>query len=182
MSINIPDDFEIELTDYELWIDNIQVGSRTPIGKKLRHLVVIKDGIDEAKIRFYNGDKFIDDVVIDPSVESGELKITTGFEIKKQEVAEIGTYEVVNNETTGMVELKFTMKDEKIKSFKVLTEDDKPIGSDKPIEIDKPLKYISVLVQSLSELKVEFYGEGEKLIDKGRLIETTGVVTREDNS
>lgn len=182
LSINIPDDFEIELTDYELWIDNIQVGSRTPIGKKLRHLVVIKDGIDEAKIRFYNGDKFIDDVVIDPSVESGELKITTGFEIKKQEVAEIGTYEVVNNETTGMVELKFTMKDEKIKSFKVLTEDDKPIGSDKPIEIDKPLKYISVLVQSLSELKVEFYGEGEKLIDKGRLIETTGVVTREDNS
>ncbi len=182
LSINVPDDFAIELTHYELWLDNIQVGSRTPIDKKLRHLVVVKDGIDEAKIRFYDNDKFIDDVVIDPSVESGELKITTKYEIKKQEVPEIGTYEIVNNETTGLVELKFTMKDEKIKSFKVLTEDGKPLGSDKPIEISKPLKYISVLVQSISELKVEFYGDGDKLIDTGRLIETTGVVSREDNT
>lgn len=180
LSVKIPDDFEIEISDYELWVDGVMVGERTPVDKKLRHIAIVKEGIDEAKIRLYNGDEFIDDCVIDPSEESGELLITTGFEIKKQELPEIGSYETVTNDTTGLIEISFSVKDENIKSFKIFTDDGKPLGGDKNIDIDKPLKYISVLTQSISELKVEFYGEDGALIEKGRMIEGSSVVSRED--
>ena len=182
LAVKIPDDFEIQITDYELWIDNILVGSRTPVDKKLRHLVVTKEGIDVAKIRLYDGDKFIDDCVIDPSETSGPLNITTKYDIKKEQIPEIGTFEIVLNDTTGIVELKFNMKDESIKSFKVLTADGKALGSDENIPIDKPLKYIALIKQSVSDLKVEFYGEDGSLKEKGRLIESSGVVSREDNN
>lgn len=182
LAVKIPDDFEISITDYELWVDNIQVGSRTPIDKKLRHLALAKDAVDEAKIRLYDRVKFIDDCVIDPSQTSGELKITTGFEIKKEELADIGTYELVTSETTGLVELKFTMKNDKIKSFKVLTQDGQALGGDQKTEIDKVFKYVSILSQSISDIRVEFYGEDGKVIEKGRLIESSGVVTREENN
>ncbi len=182
LAVKIPDDFEISITDYELWVDNIQVGSRTPIDKKLRHLALAKDAVDEAKIRLYDRVKFIDDCVIDSSQTSGELKITTGFEIKKEELADIGTYELVTSETTGLVELKFTMKNDKIKSFKVLTQDGQALGGDQKTEIDKAFKYVSILSQSISDIRVEFYGEDGKVIEKGRLIESSGVVTREENN
>ena len=180
LSVRIPDDFEISITDYELWVDNIQIGERTPIDKKLRHLMVTADGVDEAKIRLLDDGKFVDDCKIDPSVESGPLEITKGFVVKKEEIPELGTFTVDANETTGIVELKFEMDNENIKKFKVLTEDGKPLGSDEQIGIDKPLKYIAVLTQSLSELKVEFYGEDGSLIVRGRLDDANGIVRREE--
>ena len=180
LSIRIPDDFDIAVTDFELWVDNIQVGDRTPVGKKLRHLMVTADAVEEAKIRLLDDGKFVDDVKIDPSAESGPLNITKGFVVKKEEIPEIGTFTVDANETTGIVELKFEMKEENIKKFKVLTQDGKALGSDEQIDIDKPLKYISILTQSLSELKVEFYGEDGSLIVKGRLDDANGIVRREE--
>ena len=180
LSLRIPDDFEISITHYELWVDNIQVGGRTPVDKKLRHLMITADGVDEAKIRLLDNGKFVDDCKIDPSEESGRLEITKGFVVKKEEIPELGTFTVDANETTGIVELKFEMKNEKIRKFKVLTQDGKPLGGDVQIDIDKPLKYISVLTQSLSELKVEFYGEDGNLIVRGRLDDANGIVRREE--
>ena len=182
LAIHIPDGFEINVTDYELWVDKIQVGDRTPVDKKLRHLQLTVDGVDEVLIRLYDTGKFVDDCKIDPSEDSGPLTITKGFEIKKQEKPQIGTYEIVTNDTTGLVELKFTMNDEAIKSFKVMTDDGKALGGDEKIDITKPLKYLSVLTQSLSDLKVEFYSEDGNLIVKGRLVESSGTVEREDTN
>ena len=182
LAVHIPEELGISVTDYELWVDKIQVGERTPVDKKLRHLQLAVDGVDEVLIRLYDAGKFVDDCKIDPSEESGPLKITKGFEIKKQEKPQIGTYEIVTNETTGLVELTFKMNDEAIKSFKVMTDDGKAVGGDEKIEITKPLKYISVLSQSISELKVEFYSEDGNLVVKGRLVESNGTVEREETN
>ncbi len=182
LAVHIPDDLEVSVTDYELWVDKIQIGERTPVGNKLRHLQLAVDGVDEVTIRLYDAGKFVDDCKIDPSEESGPLKITTGFEIKKEGIPVIGTYEIVTNDTTGLVELTFDMKDEAIKSFKVITDEGKGLGGEDMIDITKPLKYISVLTQSLSELKVEFYSEDGNLIVKGRLVESSGTVEREDTN
>lgn len=180
LSVRIPDDFEVSVSDYELWIDNIQVGSRTEVDKKLRHLMVTADGVDEVKIRLYDGDTFVDDCIIDPSEESGPLNITKGFVVKKEEDPEIGTFTIDSNEITGIVELKFEVKDENIRKFKILTDEGKAVGGDDQIEIEKPLKYISVITQSMDELKVEFYGEDGSLIVRGRLDDANGVVRREE--
>ncbi len=181
LSVMIPDDFDVEVTAYELWVDNIQVGDRTDKDKKLRHLALTVDNVTDAKIRLYNGETFVDDCVIDPSAESGPLNITSGFEIKRQEPDQIGTYEINVNDTTGIVEISFTMDDADIKKFKVLTEDGKALGGDTSVDIDKPLKYISIIQQSISELTVEFYDEQENLLYKARLNESSAAVMKKED-
>ncbi|WP_034443092.1 TolC family protein [Butyrivibrio sp. AE2032] len=184
LTIIIPDDFEIEISDYELWVNNVQVGDRLPVDKKLRHLMLSFDTVSEAKIRIYNGEEFIDDCIIDPTVESGPLTITTGYDIKRRDPNQIGTYEITVNETTGLVEIKFKMDEDKedIKSFKVLTQEGKALGGDKVIEIDKSLKYISIVKQSLDDLKIEFYDSGESVLYKARFDTANGAVLKEDDS
>ena len=178
LSISIPDDFEVEITDYELWIDNVQVGVRTAKDTKLRHLGLTKDGVDEVKIRLYNGDEFVDDCIIDPSVESGPLTITAGYDIKKAESDELGTYIIQSNDTTGLVELKFDLADKNVAKFKVLTAEGKVLGGDKLTDITKPLVYIPLLQDSLDELKVEFYDSGEGLLYTGRFDSANGKVRK----
>ncbi|WP_029322102.1 TolC family protein [Butyrivibrio sp. AE3004] len=181
LSLMIPEDFDIDITDYELWVDNILIGERTPKDKKLRHLTLTVDNVSQAKIRLYNGDTFVDDCIIDPSTESGPLTITSGFDIKKVESDQLGTYEVNISETTGIVELSFKMIDSDIKSFKVLTEDGKPLGGDTPVDIKKSLKYISIIQESLSDLTIEFYDAGGALINKGRLVEASSTVIKKED-
>ena len=183
LSITIPDDFEVEISDYELWVNNVMIGERLSTDKKLRHLMLSFDSVDEAKIRLYNGDEFIDDCVIDPSVESGPLTITSGFDIKRRDPNQIGTYEMVVSDTTGLVEVTFTMEEEKdrIKTFKVLTEDGKALGGDTATDITKPLKYITLLKQSLDDLKIEFYDDAGSVVFKARFDAVNGVVLKDED-
>ena len=180
LGVKIPDDFEISITDYEFWVDGVQIGSRNSIDKKLRHLALTVDGVKEAKIRLYNGDKFIDDCIIDPSVESGPLTIVTGYEIKKVEPDKIGTYEVTVNDTTGIFEIKFTMDKSEIKKFKVLTEDGKTLGSEEPIDITKPFKHISEIQKSLPDLKLEFSDDTGNVLYKARFDVNNSQIVKED--
>ncbi|MBQ7614651.1 MAG: TolC family protein [Butyrivibrio sp.] len=180
LAVKIPDDFEVEISDYELWVDGVQVGPRTNKDKKLRHLALTVDGVNEVKIRLYDGEKFIDDCIIDPSDESGPLTITTGFEIKKNEGNKIGTYEKTVSDTTGILEIKFKMDKSDIKSFKVLTDDGKALGSDTPIDIGKSFKHLSEIGQSLGELKLEFYDGNGDVLYKGRFDVANGLVLKED--
>ena len=179
MSVYIPDDIGVDVTDYELWVDGIMVGQRNPKDKKLRHLALTKDSVTEAKIRLYNGDEFVDDCVIDPSVESGPLTITTGYDIKKNETDKIGTYELLVNDT-GIMEVTFKMDSRDIKKYKVLTEDGMTIGGMGEIDIDKAFKHINAIRSSLGELKLEFYDENGKVLYKARLDTANSRILKED--
>ena len=180
LSIMIPDGFEVEVTDYELWVDNIQVGERMGKDQKLRHLALTVNSVTEVKIRLYNGDKFVDDCIIDPTKESGPLNITSGYEIKKVDPRQIGTYTKDIDEKLGLVELKFTMDDNKIKSFKLLTEDGQALGGDENTPIDQPFKYIELLSGSLDQLTCEFYDEGGAVLYKARFDTAGGSVIKKD--
>ncbi len=182
LTLQIPEDFDISISDYELWVNNQMVGTRTEADKKLRHLMLTFDAVEEAKIRLYDGDDFVDDCVIDPSVESGPLKIRTGFDIKRDLPGQIGTYEMSQNEATGMLELKFTMNSEGVEaaSFKVKTQDGKTLGKDETIPIDKSLIYIELLRTSVDDLKIEFYDEAGELWETARFDSANSAVIRED--
>ena len=180
LRLTVPDDFPVNVTHYELWVDNVLVGGRNEIDSALRHLSLSKDAVTEAKIRLYDGDKFIDDCKIDPSEESGKLIVTIGYDIDKKYPDEIGTFEITTNDTTGLIEFKVVPENKDVKFFKVITSEGKAVGGDKQIEIDKPLKYISVLKDSVSELRVEFYDESGGLTETGRCDEANGIIRREE--
>ena len=98
LSLFVPEDYRDDVTDFELWADNEQVGERTPVDKTLRHLTLSKDKTDKVHIQLYNNTELVADCEINPDDESGTLSLET---IKIEKI-EIGTYRIVYNEYTGL--------------------------------------------------------------------------------
>ncbi len=179
LTVYIPDEFPTEITHYELWIDNSMVGERTEKDKGLRHLGVAKDNVEEAKIRFYNNDEFVDDCVIDVQESSGPLNITTGYEIKKNEDGRIGSYTEETSETTGLSTVNMEMDEAlEIKTYTVKTKDGQIVGKSEPVEIEKPFKHLAVVGSSLKDLRVEFYTGDGSLKATGRFDTANGVIIK----
>ena len=158
LSIFIPEDFDIDITDFELWCDNERIGERTPKEKSLRHLALSKEDVDTVKIRLYNEGEFVDDCVIDSNEEKGTLNITTRMDINKEETGDVGTYEVETSSVTGLVTIRLTpLESEEIGSYRILDSDGNPLSSKDPIKIDKGFTHLGLVGADLSALKLEFY-------------------------
>ena len=75
LSIHVPDDYPVEISDFELWVDNERIGERTPVDKTLRHLTLSKDKTDKVHIQLYNNTELVADCEINPDDESGTLEV-----------------------------------------------------------------------------------------------------------
>ncbi len=107
--IDIPENYEYTITDFELWADNRQIGARTSKDGSIRHLKIAVQEVDNVFIRLYNGDEFVDDCAIDPTVSYGPLNITTGYntdDIQNNPV--IGSFTVEDDSNIDMIRLRFT--------------------------------------------------------------------------
>ena len=165
LNLFIPEDFPIEITDFELWCDDTQIGDRTAIDKSLRHLTLSKDNVETVKIRLYNGDEFVDECKIDPGEESGVLNIVTAISINKDETGIVGTYFTTTSDVTGIMTIAFTpLESEGIKYYRILTEDGKTIGKSDKTEITEEFKHLGLVSSDLDKLIIEFYGEAEMLL------------------
>jgi hypothetical protein len=168
VNIYIPEDFDVEVTDYELWVDNIQIGSKTPKDGKIRHLALTLDDIDEVKIRLYNGEEFIDDCEIDPQSVSGPLNVITGYDIKTVELEEYGTYEAAINEGTGLVDITISPALDDIKFFVVKNEEGIALGSGEPASVQSGLKHLQLVAFDLDKLTIELMNEEKEVIYTAR--------------
>ena len=180
LHISLPDQFEPQITDFELWCDNVQIGARTPVSKALRHLMISTEKIDSCKIRFYNADTFVCDCEIDPYQYSGALSIIADVRTEKVEELQIGSYTVTSESETGRIILKLT-PDEKegIASFRLETEDGKSIGGEEKQEIGKPFYYLDVLKNSLDTVVIHFYDESGNELYKGHFNVTNSVLVKD---
>lgn len=164
VGVGIPDDFDISVSHFELWCDGTRVGDRTEIDKTIRHLALAADSVSEVKLRFYDGDTFVDDCVIDPDVYSGPLQIVKGYTTVSSESLEIGTYTSQTGSVTEMVTI--TLKpdaSEQIAYYLVKNENGKYLVTSTPIPINTGFKYLPLMQGSMEQLTIEFYGEDSKL-------------------
>lgn len=165
LTLYIPEEFPVSITDFELWCDQEMIGSRTPVDGKLRHLALAKEKIDKVKIRLYDGENFIDDCVIDPSEESGTLNITTAMNINKEESGDLGTYEISVSTITGLATIKITPLEEGITGYRIVTKEGTPLGNGEITGIDKGLTHLGLVSNTLEDLVVELYDENQELKD-----------------
>ncbi len=164
IGINIPEEFEIEITDFELWCDNVQIGKRTPADEAIRHLALSVDDVKEVKIRLYNGDEFVDDCIIDPDVFNGPLDIVKSYTAPTVEDNEIGTYTMDSNAVTGIVTIKLEAdEDEEIAYYLIKNQDGKYLVGDTMIAIEEGFKYLSIVQTNIEDLIIEFYGRSSDL-------------------
>lgn len=73
LGISLPDGFTPEITDFELWVNGVQIGERTPAAESIRHLTLALDGIDTAFIRLYNSDELVSECEIETMVSTAPL-------------------------------------------------------------------------------------------------------------
>ncbi len=169
LSVYIPEDFPVTITDFELWCDNVMIGQRTAADGSLRAIALEKEKVDKVFIRLYNGSEFVDDCVIDPQEESGILNIVTAMNVNKDETGDLGTYNTVTSDITGLMSLDIVpLPSENIAYFRILTEDGIPFGDGSLISIDKSFTHLGLVSTDLSELKIELYGKDEALLYQGR--------------
>lgn len=161
--IFIPEDFETEITHYELWADNYQIGSRTAIDKSIRHLMITIDDVDKFYVRVYDGENFVDECEIDTQVYQGELTIVEGY-IITEEVTDttIGTYTVEEIESTKMSEITLSIDSEEGVNYYSLTNSEgKKIYTDEVMNITDSFEYLSFITGNLEKVTIKCYDKNK---------------------
>ncbi|MBQ8946019.1 MAG: hypothetical protein IJ058_04310 [Lachnospiraceae bacterium] len=164
-----PDYFPWNITDFELRINQRTVGTKTSKNGSVRHLKLDKDNADEVVIRLWDGNEFIDDVVIDPTVPWGPLDITVRYETPEGAAGAIGTYEVTDDTTTDMIRLDFKFDQEVIKKefgqgkdaafYNLSADRTLYLFSDHLIAIDQPFNYLSFIRGDLGQLSMRLFDD-----------------------
>lgn len=168
LGLSVPENFEIGVSDYELWVDNMQVGTRTAVNKTIRHLALDMEEVDRVFIRLYDGDTFVDDCDIDPSVYSEKLLITN-YRIETTGSSQIGSYTAKTNSATGMLEFKITLNPDQMAEFyNIKTADGKYLVSDKKIPVKDKFSYLAAAEGSLEDLTICLYDKSGVLLFEAR--------------
>ncbi|MDD7176314.1 MAG: TolC family protein [Lachnospiraceae bacterium] len=167
LRVQLAEELDGQITDFELWCDDIQIGERTSIDKTLRHLSLAIQSVEVVKIRFYHDGEFVDDCEIDPGTLSGKLEITTGYHVQKSDSMEVGSYTCHRNDTTGFTEVTLTPESqEDICYYLIRTNDGKYLRTEEPLTVATVFKYLSVLEPDLANVTIEFFDASKnKLYD-----------------
>lgn len=181
LGVSIPQDFPLEITHFELWCNNTRIGEKTAIDSTIRHLKLAVEDVETVKIRFYNGEEFVDDCLINPEEPSGALSILKEYTVEKTEDTTVGSYSYEMNPFTGMVTISLETKAlEKIAYYRILNSEGKAVGGMDKLSIEKPFSYLGLLMDSLDELTLEFYDEGEGLLYRGYFDSVNTLLKREE--
>lgn len=176
LGITVPEDFEISISDYELWVDGTQVGERTPAAKTLRHLALDLDETEQVYIRLYDGDTFLDDCEIDPSQYTGLLTIRS-YTVEQGEDTLIGTYRGEANELLGTYTLYVTLNPgETAASYNLRTSSGAWLLGEEKLPVGSGFQYLRLTENSLEELVICFYDEGGALLYEAVFDTTDGTI------
>lgn len=169
LGLSMPDDPDTEITDYELWVNDKQIGARTSVDKTIRHLALDMKETGKVFLRLYQEEDFVDDCEIDASVYSEKLTIRT-YHTKTAEDLRIGTYTLEKNALTGMLELTLALDaDQMAVSYNVKTSDGKYLVSSRRIPVKDRFRYLAAAENSQDELIICLYDEEGALLCEAQM-------------
>ncbi|MBR1628700.1 MAG: hypothetical protein IJ679_05465, partial [Lachnospiraceae bacterium] len=175
--INVPDDFNaktgLNVTHFQLRCNGKNIGSKTAVGRGMRHLALSAENVVEAFIRIYDGDEILDDCPIDPAVAAGALSLTTGFEAPKK-LRVIGTYTVQPKLDTDTVEIRIEFDQAEVQreyvsgeaaaSYLLMTDTGGVLGSGEKTKADDTFKYLGLIQSDIDKLLLQMYDSGGREI------------------
>ena len=95
-----------------------------------------------------------------------KLNIKNGYIVSKQTEIQAGFYECkeIGN---GMAEFRVQTELSEIAYYRLVTKEGKAVFCEDRIKITDSFRYLSVLEDSFSELKIQFYGNREEFLFEG---------------
>jgi hypothetical protein len=171
LGVSIPDDYAVDVSDFELYVDGTKIGEKTEISNELEHLALDLDMADNVSIYLYDGDTLIQVCEIDPSVYQDTLDIVGGYTLVKDEnqLKTVANYSYEYDQTTNMVSFKVTPKatDSNIAYFKLTDSEGVAVLGDDLISVGDTFKYLSILTGDLTKLRILLYDSGQNLLYTG---------------
>lgn len=180
IGLSVSRDVDVRITDYELWVNNTQIGARTPIGTSIKHLYIDLSNTDDVFIRLYNGADFVDDCVIDPAVFSARLEIVTGYTFSKAEEDIIGYYTGELENATNLYEINIYPESQysNIAGYNIETLQGVMLLDGEIVKIDNSFKHLMAISNSLDVLKINFYDESGALLFQGGFKQTDNSIRK----
>ena len=172
MGVSIPEEYSLDISDFALYVNEMQIGEITPVGKELEHLALDLDQVDLAQIYLYNGDELVDVCEIDSSINQAELDIIGGYTIEQQQQEKtVATYLYTMQKNANMVVMKITpKKTENIAYYRLTDTEGNAVFGDDMIAIEDEFTYLSLLVGDLADLKVVFYDTAGQELYQGTFV------------
>ena len=178
LGVTIPEDYSIEVTDFELYIDGTRIGEKTESSTTLRHLALDLESYEKAEIYLYSYEELAAVCEIDAKEYIGPLEVSGGYVIVKEETEKaVADFSYTVNQTLKITELTFRRKQgEAIAYYQIADVNGTAVLREELIPIEDPFLYLSVLSADFSGIKVLFYDEGEQLLYEGRFDERTSEI------
>ena len=193
LSIDVPDDFYAEtginITHFQLFADGNQIkpvgygeaedetetSPKTEVGKTLRHMMLSTQSLGECTIRVFDGETFIDECQVDPSVLHGPLNITIGHE-EDINAHTLGTYVASDDVATDMLVLTLNLEQDLVQAeyesgneaayYRLCVAQDTYVLSDDMVPVDRQFTYLKFLKSDLEDIYIELFdSDMEKIGD-----------------
>ena len=164
LGVSVPEDFKYNISDFELWCDNTQIGTRTAVGSTIRHLMETTANVETVIIRLYDGQNFLADCQIDPGLLQGPLLIPEYNENEKID-NQVGTYELTTPEEGITCTIKLVPNTiENMGFFVLYDKNGKAIGGDTKRKVDEGIQYLAELKESLADVTIKCYDKDEQYL------------------
>lgn len=176
LGVSIPEDYSVEITQFELYVNGEKVGDRTEVTEYLEHLGLELDDTESVKLYLYNEDELVEVCEIDPSVYQDVLNITGGYTLVQDTQSKtVAMYSYVMDSKTNRVTLTITKEStEPIAYYRLEDRNGNCISGEDLISIEKPFSYLSLLAGDFSDIVAVFYDSSENLLYRGSF--ETGVM------
>lgn len=184
LTVRMPEESKVKVTDFELWVDGTQIGDRTAIDEPIRHLALTMDDVEKAVLRFYNKDKFVDECEIDPMVTRGDLEIKGAYKAASKETKKkVADYSYTDNSVTGMTEIKIEpVTGEGIVYYQITDIEGNPLYEKKAVSVTESFRYLQVAAMDQKNLRVIFYDVNKKELYTGKFDQNTLEIIVEESS
>lgn len=177
--VEIPEGYTPEVTDFEIWYEDQQIGARTPIDEEIRHLALDYGESSTLTLRLYDGDDFVGECEIDARVPRDTIDFFQGETQAAEE--QIGTYTMTASSVGDMTMTTLSLSIDATvgAAYYLVTYDDgKPVGSSEPTAIDGSLRYLTMLAASAEDVRLVLYDDSRSEICTAYLKESGQTVWR----
>lgn len=180
--LTVTEDADVELTHFELWVNGIQIGTRTALGDTIRHLTLNLQQTERVFVRIYNNNSFVDDCDIDPTIYSARLNLTKDYTIVSSKGNLVGTYDI-SVDDRGIATINFIPEmDELFAYYTIQTESGEYLINEEKQSIKQDFTYLGLASGGLEKLVITFYDEDENLMYKARFQTTDKTLRKIEGS
>jgi hypothetical protein len=169
--LDVPEDFEPEITHFEIWYEGNRIGRRTSVENRLRHLTLVYGDSDMLTVRVFNGDEFVDECDIDTTIPRDILPIKKPVPDNAGMVERIaGTY-TVSTTVTGTVstsQLTLLFNPAAGAGFYQIVYGDNYVYSSELVPATDSFSYLTLLIAGLSEVRLIVYDKDRTQIFEAR--------------